>query len=59
MFYTYADKAHEIMTSKDYKELMLNTQGTAIIKGSVYEIKSKSVGAGLYDVTVKKRVYKK
>ena len=53
-FYKYPEKANEIMSTKDFRELMLETQGKMIAKGLVWQIIGKSLGAGLYFVCVKR-----
>jgi len=40
------------VTKKDLQELLLVTNGWAIIRGRMMEIKSKHLGAGVYRVTV-------
>jgi len=57
-FYSYPDIANMTITGKELKELLLNTDGYAIIKGHLMEIKSKYLAAGVYRITVKNR-YKK
>ena len=57
-FYSYPDIADMTITRKDLKELLLNTDGYAIIQGRLKKIKSKHIGAGVYRVTVEDR-YKK
>ena len=53
-FYQKPETAHEIMSTKDFKELMLITQGTMSAQGKIWNIKGKSLGAGLYKVTLTK-----
>ena len=44
--------ANMTVTRKDLQELLLATDGWAIIRGRMMEIKSKHLGAGVYRVTV-------
>jgi hypothetical protein len=57
-FYSYPDIANMTITGKELKELLLNTDGYAIIQGRMKEIKSKHLGAGVYRITVEDK-YKK
>jgi len=55
IFYCTPDKAQILVDRKDLKELLLSTEGVAIIKGSLYDIIGKPMVAGVYKVTVKER----
>jgi len=44
--------ANITVTKKDLQELLLATDGWAIIRGRMMEIKSKHLGVGIYRVTV-------
>jgi hypothetical protein len=52
-FYRIKDYS-ETMSRKDLKELLLNTDGKAIIRGFLHEIKSKHIAAGVYRVWTKR-----
>jgi len=51
-FYVTPGLASITVTRKDLQELLLATDGWAIIRGRMMEIKSKHLGAGVYRVTV-------
>ncbi len=42
------------ITRKELKELLLSTDGQAIIQGRLMQIKSKHLGAGVYKITVRR-----
>jgi len=54
-FYRAPDIANMTMTRKDLKELLLESDGWIIACGRTYDIKSKSMGAGVYRVSLEKR----
>ena len=41
---------HTTLRTKDYRDLMLNTDGSVMARGSLYNIRGKSLGAGVYEV---------
>jgi len=49
--------ADTVMDRKDLKELLLFTHGRMISQGNLWDIKSKSLGAGVYRVFLE--LYKK
>jgi len=51
-FYAFPHYASTVITRKELRELLLNTEGTAIIQGHLMKIKSKHLGAGVYKITV-------
>jgi len=51
-FYNYPHLASITITGKELRELLLATDGCAIIMGRLMRIKSKHLGAGVYRVTV-------
>lgn len=55
-FYVYPHLANTVMTHEDLKELLLETGGTIIASGRLYDIESKLLGAGIYRVTLKRWV---
>ena len=54
VFYNMPTTAHTTMDRKDLKELLLETDGQVICCGRLYDIKAKSLGAGVYRVTLVK-----
>lgn len=48
--YAYPYTASTTMTTKQLRETLLETEGWVIANGRVREIKSKSLGAGVYKV---------
>lgn len=56
-FYTMPHYASTVMDSKNLKELLLSTSGRIIACGSLYDIKSKSLGAGVYKVFLERKTY--
>jgi hypothetical protein len=54
-FYVYGETAEAVIDRKSLKELLLNTGGTALIKGRLYDIVPKHLGAGVYKIKVKMR----
>lgn len=46
--------ASTTMDKKDLKELLLSTEGRVIACGVLYDIKAKHLGAGVYQVTLKR-----
>lgn len=42
-------------THKEVKEIMLSTSGWMMARGNLYDIKAKSLGAGVYRVTLSSR----
>ena len=43
---------HGTLTTEDVRSLMLATGGQTFTHGSLYEIKSKHLGAGIYRVSL-------
>ena len=56
-FYNYPSHASITITGKELRELLLATDGCAIIMGRLMDIKSRYLGAGVYRVTVERRSY--
>ncbi len=52
-FYTMPKLASMTIDSKDLKELLLNTGSDIIACGSLYDIVTKHLGAGVYKATLK------
>lgn len=46
---------HTSMRATDYREMMLATDGEVMACGSLYRIVGKHIGAGVYDVSLKRR----
>lgn len=44
---------HTTLPTKQLRELLLETGGQVMARGSLYDIKSRSLGAGVYDVSLK------
>ena len=55
-FYSMPKIASMTIDQKDLKELLLETGGQIIANGSLYEIISKHIGAGVYKVTLTRNV---
>jgi len=55
VFYNMPHIASTTMDRKDLKELLLATDGWVLACGSIYDIATKSLGAGVYRVTLKRR----
>lgn len=53
IFYSFPQSASMTITGKELKELLLATDGWAIIQGRMMRIKSKHLGVGVYKITVK------
>ncbi len=51
-FYSFPQSASMTITGKELRELLLNTEGYAIIQGRIMKIKSKHLGVGVYRITV-------
>ncbi len=58
-FYNVPNIAYMTITRKELEELLLSTEGYAMIQGRMKEIKSKHLGAGVYRVTVEDKKYGK
>ena len=56
-FYSFPAIANTTMSSEDLKELLLNTEGWALIRGHMWEIKTKLLGTGVYKVWVEQKKY--
>jgi len=54
IFYSMPKHADTVMEKADLKELLLSTGGSIIANGSLYDIVSKDIGAGVYKVTLSK-----
>ena len=52
-FYVYPNLATTTMSSEDLKETLLSTDGTIIAHGRLREIRSESLGVGVYRVSLK------
>lgn len=53
-FYAMPLYANTTMTSKELKETLLYTEGNIMACGELWDIKSKSLGAGVYKIWLKK-----
>lgn len=53
-FYTFPNLAVTTMSKKDLQETLLATEGTVLALGRLYNIKSKSLGAGIYKISLKR-----
>ncbi len=53
-FYTVPHLARTTMTTRQLKETLLHTDGSILANGSMWDIVSKPLGAGVYLVTLKK-----
>ncbi|KKL98893.1 hypothetical protein LCGC14_1819820 [marine sediment metagenome] len=58
IFYTMPQNANITMDMEDLKELLLHSEGYIMACGHMWDIKSKYLGAGVYRVTLKERIYK-
>jgi hypothetical protein len=56
-FYTMPGTANMTVDRKDLKELLLATGGSVLARGSLWDIKTQHLGAGVYKVTLKKTDY--
>ena len=54
-FYTMPKFANTTMDKKDLKELLLATDGCIISCGTLYNIESKHIGAGVYRVSLERK----
>lgn len=54
-FYRVPEIAHQTMSRKDLKELLLDTDGKIISCGRLRTLKSKHLGAGIYEVSLEPR----
>lgn len=45
------------VTRKDAQKILMNHE-TVICRGSIYEVKCKSIGAGIYEIYKTKKEYK-
>ena len=50
----YPDIAKAAMTTKDAKQLILAHDGSVLLRGQLYEIHAKSIGAGCQHVWLEK-----
>jgi len=51
-FYTMPTLANMVMEKGDLKELLLNTGGSVLANGYLYDIVAKHIGAGVYKITL-------
>lgn len=49
-----AETARVVMDTKDLKELLLSAGGTTIVRGKLFDLKPKSLGAGVHRVMIKR-----
>lgn len=49
--------SHTATTTRVVRELMLSTGGQLMVNGYLYEIKAKSLGAGVHRVSLKRWVH--
>ena len=54
-FYTMPQYASMTMDRRDLKELLLSTNGWITACGEIYNIKTESLGAGVYKVFLKRK----
>ena len=54
IFYTMPEFANMTMDRKDLREVLLETGGSVIARGVLYDIIAKNIGAGVYKVTLKR-----
>ena len=54
-FYEIPRFARTTMTRKDLKETLLSTNGWVMACGTLWDIRSKHIGAGVYEVFLKER----
>ena len=54
IFYNMPEYANMTMDKKDLREVLLNTGGSIIANGRLYDITPKHLGAGVYKVTLKR-----
>ena len=50
---SYPSSYRRVMTTKDYRTLMVSTNGELMAVGKMWHWVGKSLGAGLYEVTLK------
>ena len=53
IFFSNPEVAHQTLTRKELQSLLLNTGGKIISCGRLRELKSRHLGAGIYEVSVK------
>lgn len=53
-FYTIPHLARTTMTTRELRETLSHTDGAILANGSMWDIVSKHLGAGVYRVTLKK-----
>lgn len=56
-FYTTPTFARQVMTTKQVRETLVATQGYALSCGENWRVVTRSIGAGMYEVTLD-RTYK-
>lgn len=56
-FYSVPNAATMTLTKKELKETLLSTDGWIFSCGEAWDIKSKSLGAGVYKVYLEKRKF--
>ena len=54
-FYIAPAVANMTVRTKELQELLLNTEGWVIARGRMWEIKHKSIGPGIYRVSLKQK----
>jgi len=55
IFYRVPEYANTTMTKTHLRETLLATDGWIMACGSIYDIKPKHLGAGIYKVVLKRR----
>lgn len=55
IFYTMPRTASATMTTRNLRSILLETEGSIIAKGVMWDICNKHLGAGVYRVTLKER----
>lgn len=52
------DLVRQTMTREQFRETLLATGGDVIVRGRLYDVQGKHMGAGLYQVTLHERRFK-
>ena len=54
-FYIFPNHAHTVMSTKEFRQILKDNDGYILVQGRLWDIVGKSLGAGMYRVTLKKR----
>lgn len=57
-FYVHPTLANMTVGRKDLKELLMATGGSVMVRGKLWNIKTKHLAAGVYRVTIERKKYK-